>query len=60
MATEQSGQNSARVLALSLDRACLLRGSEEIRLRAKTFQVLLYLHEHQGTLVTKEDLFRAV
>ena len=60
MPTEPSGQNSGRDLALSLDRACLLRGGEEIRLRAKTFQVLLYLHEHQGTLVTKEDLFRAV
>ena len=47
-------------VAISLDRGCLLRGGREVRLRAKTFQVLVYLHEHHGRLVTKEDLFRAV
>jgi non-specific serine/threonine protein kinase len=47
-------------IALSLDRGCLLRDGREIRLRAKTFQVLVYLHQHQGRLVAKEDLFRAV
>ena len=47
-------------VAISLDRGCLLRGGREIRLRAKTFQVLVYLHEHHGRLVAKEDLFRAV
>ena len=60
MATEPSGKDSALAVALSLDRDCLLRGGREIRLRAKTFQVLRYLHEHQGRLVVKEDLFRAV
>jgi non-specific serine/threonine protein kinase len=43
-----------------MDRGCLLRGGREVRLRAKTFLVLRYLHEHHGRLVTKDDLFRAV
>ena len=60
MSTEPSGKEVARDLAISLDRGCLLRGGREVRLRAKTFQVLAYLHEHHGRLVTKEDLFRAV
>ena len=60
MATEPSGKDSAPDVAISLDRGCLLRGGREIRLRAKTFQVLVYLHEHHGRLVAKEDLFRAV
>ncbi len=45
---------------IDLNRECLLRGGREIRLRAKAFQVLVYLFEHHGHLVTKEDLFRAV
>jgi non-specific serine/threonine protein kinase len=60
MATEPSGKDSALDVAINLERGCLLRGGREIRLRAKTFQVLEYLHGHHGRLVTKEDLFRAV
>ena len=60
MAKEPSGEASARDVAICVDRGCLLRGGREIRLRAKTFHVLVYLHEHHGQLVTKEDLFRAV
>jgi non-specific serine/threonine protein kinase len=60
VATDPSGKDVARDLAISLDRGCLLRGGREIRLRAKTFQVLAYLHDHHSRLVTKEDLFRAV
>ena len=60
MATRPSGKESARDVAISLHRGGLLRDGTEIRLRAKTFQVLAYLHEHHGRLVTKEDLFRAV
>jgi Tol biopolymer transport system component len=37
----------------------VLHDGREVRLRAKTFQVLVYLHEHHGRLVTKEDLLRA-
>jgi non-specific serine/threonine protein kinase len=60
VATEPSGQDAWRNVAISPDRGCLLRGGREIRLRAKTFQVLVYLHEHHGRLVTKDDLLRAV
>lgn len=38
----------------------LKRGGEERHLRHKTFQVLVYLLEHRGRLVTKEELFAAV
>jgi non-specific serine/threonine protein kinase len=60
VATEPSGQDAWRHVAISPERGCLLRGGREIRLRAKTFQVLVYLQEHHGRLVTKEDLLRAV
>jgi non-specific serine/threonine protein kinase len=60
VATHASGKTSDRDLVISPDRVCLLRDGREIRLRAKTFQVLVYLHDHHGRLVTKEDLFRAV
>jgi DNA-binding winged helix-turn-helix (wHTH) protein len=33
----------------------LLQGKQEIYLRPKTFEVLLYLVEHQGHLVTKNE-----
>ena len=58
MARQPSGE--AQDVAINLDRGSLLRGGREIRLRAKTFQVLVRLHEHHGRLVTKEDLFRTV
>ena len=60
MATDQSGSDSRQEIAISLDRGSLLRGGRHLRLRGKTFQVLVQLHEHQGRLVTKEALFRAV
>jgi non-specific serine/threonine protein kinase len=47
-------------VAINRERASLVRDGREVRLRAKTFQVLLYLQEHHGRLVTKEELFRAV
>ncbi|HEX5108247.1 MAG TPA: winged helix-turn-helix domain-containing protein [Vicinamibacterales bacterium] len=60
MAAERSEGASAPDVAISLDRGCLLRGGREIRLRAKTFQVLTYLLERRGRLVGKEDLLRDV
>src|SRR5262245_43944292 len=60
MASNPSGRTSAPRVAISLDRGCLLRGGREIRLRAKTFQVLAYLLERRGRLVSKEDLLRDV
>ncbi len=46
----------------SLDRrnACVWRGSETLKLKPKAFDVLRYLVEHAGQLVSKDDLWRAV
>jgi len=45
---------------LDLDRAALLRGTDEIRLRPRTFDVLSYLVRNAGRLITKQELFEAV
>lgn len=46
---------------LDLTRGCLLRGNtEEIKLRPKSFEVLRYLAENGGRLVTKDELIEAV
>lgn len=38
----------------------LLRDGQELKLRAQSFDVLRYLAEHPGRLVSKEELFKAV
>ena len=45
---------------LDVTNQCLLRDSEEISLRPKTFAVLHHLAQHRGRLVTKEDLLNEV
>lgn len=45
---------------LDLEHASLKRGGEEVALRAKSFEVLAYLVERHGRLVTKSDLIDAV
>ena len=45
---------------LDLEGGFLRRGSEEVALRPKPFEVLVYLVEHHGRLVTKADLTEAV
>jgi DNA-binding winged helix-turn-helix (wHTH) protein/Tol biopolymer transport system component len=45
---------------LDLERGALTRGGEEITLRPKSFEVLTYLVEHHGQLVTKSALVEAV
>lgn len=45
---------------LDLMRCALLRGEEEISLRPKAFDVLRYLAERAGRLVTKEELIEAM
>jgi DNA-binding winged helix-turn-helix (wHTH) protein len=42
------------------DLGTLTRVDEQIQLEPQTMQVLVYLAEHAGALVTREDLFRAV
>ena len=45
---------------LDLERCSLRRGGEELRLRPKSFDVLRYLAEHPGRLVTKDELIQGV
>ena len=46
--------------ALDLSRCTLRRGSEELPLRPKSFDVLRYLAEHPSRVVSKAELFEAV
>ena len=45
---------------LDLTRGSLLRGTEEIKLRPKTFEVLTHLVANSGRLVSKTELIEAV
>ena len=45
---------------LDLDRGALLRAGTDIKLRPKSFDVLSYLVERQGLLVTKDELLDAI
>ena len=45
---------------LDLERACLKRDRQEIKLRPKSFESLKYLIENRGRLVTKDQLMHAV
>src|SRR5215210_5267902 len=41
---------------LNLTRGALFRGTDEVKLRLKSFEVLKYLAENQGRLVGKDEL----
>lgn len=45
---------------LDVDRSALLRDGEEIKLRPKSFDVLNYLVQHNGRLVSRDELLEAV
>jgi DNA-binding winged helix-turn-helix (wHTH) protein/tetratricopeptide (TPR) repeat protein len=45
---------------VDLDRDCLWRGSEELKLRPKVFEALSYLVVHNNRLVTKDELIKAI
>lgn len=45
---------------LDLTRGCLQRAQEEIKLRPKSFEVLKYLVENNGRLISKDELIHAV
>jgi formylglycine-generating enzyme required for sulfatase activity len=45
--------------ALDLARGCLRAGDQEVDLRPKAFEVLRYLVDHAGRLVSKQELFEA-
>jgi len=46
--------------ALDLARGCLRAGDQEVDVRPKTFEVLCYLAQNAGRLVSKPELFEAV
>src|SRR5712691_11149331 len=46
--------------ALDLARGCLRVGDQDIDLRPKAFEVLRYLAENAGRLVSKQELYDAV
>src|SRR5258708_23882356 len=48
------------VFALDLSRCLVRRGSREIPLRPKAFDVLRYLAENAGRLVSKDELIQAI
>jgi len=39
---------------------CLLCGQDEIKLRPKSFEVLKYLIENNGRLISKDELIQSV
>src|SRR5215510_6267830 len=45
---------------LDLDRGCLWRAGQEIKLRYKSFEALKYLVERSGRVVGKEEMIRAL
>ena len=45
---------------LDLTRGCLLHFQQEIKLRPKSFEVLKYLVENNGRLISKDELIAAV
>src|SRR6476659_1402993 len=46
--------------ALDLTRGCLRAGSGEIKLRPKAFEVLKYLVENNGRLISKDELITSI
>jgi Tol biopolymer transport system component/DNA-binding winged helix-turn-helix (wHTH) protein len=45
---------------LDLTRGCLLRGSTEVKLRPKSYEVLRYMAENGGRLIGKDELIEVV
>src|SRR5205823_8575156 len=45
---------------LNVTRGCVLKGTEEIKLRPKVYEVLKYLMENPGRLIGKQELIEAL
>src|SRR3979490_1368017 len=45
---------------LDLTRGCLLRGTQEIKLRPKPFEALKYLVQNPGRLISKTELIQTI
>lgn len=55
-----SGEMRFGTFSLDLDRCALLRGATEVPLRPQAFDMLRYLAESPGRLITKEELIEAI
>jgi eukaryotic-like serine/threonine-protein kinase len=51
---------SFKDFSLDLERGCLWRGAEEVRLRPKVFEALKYLVLNDNRLVSKDELIKAL
>jgi DNA-binding winged helix-turn-helix (wHTH) protein/tetratricopeptide (TPR) repeat protein len=51
---------SFREFSLDLERGCLWRGAEEVKLRPKVFEALKYLVLNNNRLVAKDELIKAL
>jgi DNA-binding winged helix-turn-helix (wHTH) protein/TolB-like protein/Tfp pilus assembly protein PilF len=60
LATKIHHTYSFNDFTIDLDRGCLLRGEQQVKLRPKVFDALLYLVENNNRLVTKAELIQAV
>jgi predicted ATPase/DNA-binding winged helix-turn-helix (wHTH) protein len=45
---------------LDVARGCVLKAGEEVKLRPKVYETLMYLVEHPGRLISKQELMQAV
>src|SRR5258705_11014125 len=60
LATKSHHTYSFNDFTIDLDRGCLLRGKQHVKLRPKVFEALKYLVENNNRLVTKAELIQAV
>src|SRR6266481_9624310 len=60
LATKSHHTYSFNDFTIDLDRGCLLRAGQEVKLRPKVFDALRYLVENNNRLVTKAELISAV
>src|SRR5882672_3278430 len=56
LATKSHHTYSFSDFSIDLDRGCLLRAGQEVKLRPKVFEALRYLVENNNRLVTKAEL----
>jgi two-component system KDP operon response regulator KdpE len=60
VAEQESGRLERRDLAIDFERRRVLRGSEEIRLTPKEFELLVYLARHPGRVLTHRTILKAI
>lgn len=58
--TEEHRTYSFGDFTLDVDRGALLHADDEIKLRPQSFEVLRYLLEHHGRLISKDELLDSV